>query len=681
MLKFLRKYSKWLLIIFGVLLMIAFTAPQAIQQLGNRLANRQVANINGSAVHMQEMQLAERQYALLRERLPTQVLPVIDRDNAGLHWMMLRREAKQAGLVGVAGDGALWIEDFAPQIARQQVEIQLAQQLGPQLAAQFASQQWNSMAPDERQAMIDRIAGFLAQPPSGATEREYHEALSVARGVHRLTGGYFESAPLSDTRAVRDSASLQRLAMVEAFWVGGRDVAGIAGEPTEEQLREHYERFASTPLGGGEFGIGYTLPERLKIEYLKLDREAILANISPDPLEVRKRYQATAREDEAAGREPESFEDARERIESRVREEIADDVVRTAQQAFVGAMGEATRTLQSEGPYKRLPEGFDQSRPTFESVAQSMVESVALSRFSKARGGSVELPMPEVVRPEGWLWPSAMQELEGFGRAQISIGSTRAPVAQVVFAVRELRPEMGSSLAIQRGLPVTDVPAMDQTGSVYFYTVLDVRDESRPDDMDEIRERLVEDWQALRAFEMLREQADTIGQIAASDGLTAAAVRLMEAVGASTEAPTPQTVRVSPNAVVDTGTFQPRAIAAINAEPFRDAVMDVFERLDPLVEIEQTPRDQRTIVTPIASTLTMAVGTVDGITPLTAEVYRRMADSLDYQLRLNELREALPTGNPFSFEAMSRRLNLEVIGKDGEVADQGDGESGASSAG
>jgi hypothetical protein len=676
MLKFLRKYSKALLIFFGVLLMIAFTAPQAIQQLGNRLANRKVANINGSAVHMQEVQLAERQYALLRERLPSQVLPVVDRDRVGLHWMMLRREAEAAGLVGVAGDGALWVEDFAPQIARQQVEIQLAQQLGPQLAAQFAGQQWNSMAPAERQAMIDRIAGFLSQPPSGATEREYHEALSVARGVHRLTNGYFESAPLSDTRAVRESADLQRLAMVEAFWVSGRDVAGIAGDPTDEQLREHYERFASTPLGGGEFGIGYTLPERLKIEYLKLDRDAILANITPDPLEVRKRYQVAAREDDAAGREPEAFEDARERIERRVRNEVADDVIKTAQQAFVGAMGEATRTLQSEGPYKRLPDDFDQARPSFEAIAQSMVEAVALSRFPEARGGTVELPMPEIVRPERWLWPSAMQELEGFGQAQISVGSTRAPIAQVLYAVRELRPEMGASLAIQKGLPVSDIPATDAAGSMYFYTVLDVRDESRPDDMSEIRPQLVEDWQALRAFEMLGEQAEQTEQIAAADGLTAAAVRLMDALGASAEAPTPQTVRVSPSAVVETGTFQPQPVPAINAEAFRDAVMGVFESLDPLVDITQTPREQRTVAVPIPNTLTLAVGTVDTITPLTAEIYRRMADNLDYQLRLMELREALPAGNPFSFDAMSQRLNLELIGSDDEPADQDAGEPG-----
>lgn len=666
MLKFLRRYSKWMMIVFGALLLVAFTAPQAIQQLGNRVSNRPVASIGGASFRVNDVQLAEREFSLLAQRLPRQVLPAVERDRVGLHWLMLEHEARAAGLVGIAGDGALWVEDFAPQMAYQQFLSELSQEFG-QFASMIIDQQWAGMDPQQRQQRVDQWTELLRRPPGNMGEREYHQALSVARGVHRLTGGYFESAPMSDTRAVRDSASLQRQATLEAFWVSGGDFADDAdfvGEPTDEQLREHFERFASTPLGGGEYGIGYTLPERLKIEYLKLDRPAILENITPDPLEVRKRYQASVREREAAGREPQAFEDAKPDIEDRVRREIADDVIKAAQQAFVGAMGEATRTLQAEGPYKRLPADFAATRPAFERVAQTMVETVGLTRFPEARDGSVVLPMPQVVRPDEWLWPSAMMQLDGFGTAQINIGSTRAPVAQVLFAVRELRPQMGMRLAIQQGLPVTDIPATGRDGSVYFYTVLDVRDESRPDDIAEIREQLVEDWKALRAFERLRDLAEQAAREASTNGLTAAAVGLYDSLGTTAEAPVPQTIRASPSAVVQARSSQP--IPAINAEPFRDAVMAVFDGLDPLVEVEQAPLESRTISVPIPGTLTLAVGTVNAITPLTAEMYRNLADRLDYELRLRELQEFLSTGNPFSFEAMGRRLNLKIVGEDGD---------------
>ncbi|MEQ8845916.1 MAG: hypothetical protein RIB58_13790 [Phycisphaerales bacterium] len=677
MLKFLRKYSKWLLIVFGVLLMIAFTAPQVVQQLGRGLVNRKVAILDGREIRLDELQMAERQQSVLRQRLPRQVMPQLDPNAEGLHWLMLREEARRAGLIGVAGDGAMWIEDFAPQIAVQQLENEIAQQfgaqLGPQFIRQFASQRWSMMEPQERQDRIDRIAGFLQTPPSNVSQQEYHEALSVARGIHRLTADYFESAPLSDVRAKVDAARSQRSARMEAIWIRGEDVAEIAGEPTEEQLREHYERFASTPLNGGEFGIGYTLPERLKIEYLKIDRPAIEASITPDPLEVRKRYQAQAREREAGGLDVQPFADARGSIERVLRREIADDVVKAAQQAFVGAMGEATRTLASEGPYKRLPEGFAQSRPSFEAVAQQMVETVSLTRFPEAQGGSVELPLPEVVRPDDWKWPSQLQAMPDFGAAQISIGSTQAPVAQVLFAVRELRPEMGARLAIQKDLPLVDVPATDASGNVYFYTVLDVRPESPPDNMDEIRDRLVSDWKSLQAFERMRGLVEDATQTAAQDGLTSASVGIIGDLDATIEPPVPQTIFVNPSSVVPGQSVQPQSVAAVNAAPFRDAVMDVFDALDPLADVEQQDRSTRTVGVAIPQTMTIAVGTVDSVTPLTIETYRRQAEQLDMMLRLGELREALPAGNPFSFSQMQRRLGLEIIGEDGQTQPIEDG--------
>lgn len=669
MLKFLRKYSKWLLIIFGVLLMVAFTAPQAIQQLGRAMTNRVVATLDGREIRLEELAQAERQYAILRQRLPRQVLPSLSERNEGLHWLMLVEEARRAGLIGVAGDGAMWVEDFAPQIALQQVEQQLAQQLGPQLASQFARQQWAMMDPKDRQAMIDSIAAFLRTPPPNVDEREYHQALSVARGINRLINGYFESAPMSDARARLQAARLRRTAWVEAIWASGHDLAEIAGEPTEQQLIEHYERFADTPMGQGPYGIGYTLPERLRIEYLKIDRPAIERAIEPDPLEVRKRYQAQLREAQAQGREPPSFEQARSGIEQALRREIAEEVVRAAQQAFVGVMGEATRALESDGAYKKLPEDFDQQRPSFESVAEQMVQAVSLTAFPKARGGKVQLPLPEVVRPDRWLWPQALAELEGFGQAQVAIGSASAPIAQVLFAVRELRPQMGARLAIQKGLPLVDVPAMDADGSVYYATVLDVRPRSKPDSIEQIRPQLVRDWQALTAYERMAGLADEMAALAAEQGLTAAAVELWSRLGASGEPPTPQTVRVTPDAVTLAAGLGPRIVGPLDAPAFREAVMQVFDRLDPLTPIDQTPRADRTLGVPIDATLTLAVGTIDRILPLTIEAYRQQADDLDLVLRVDELRDALAQGNPFGFDAMRQRLGLRIVGQDGSAAD------------
>lgn len=664
MLKFLRKYSKWLLIIFGVLLMVAFTAPQAIQQLGNRIANPAIARIDGKPVHIIDVQRAERQVSMLRERVPQQFLPPLDPDARGIHWLLLEREARAAGLVGVAGDGALWIEDYAPMLARQQLYFELAQQWGEQFAGMLVDQQWNQLPPNERQSRIENIAGFLQRPPAGASEREYHEALSVARGISRLLNAYFAAAPLSDRRARREAALEQRLAEVEALWVPARLVSDIAGEPTDEDLQEHYERFASTPLNGGEFGIGYTLPERLKLEYLTIDRAAIVAAVEPDPLEVRKRYQAQARQAEAAGQEPGPFAEAREEIERALRQEIADDVVRAAQQAFVGAMGEATRALEDQGPYKLLPTDFDQTRPSLEQIAQRMVETVGLTRFPEARDGRASLPTPTVTRPDRWLRVEDIQQLEGFGRAQINIGSNTAPVSQVLFAVRELRPEMGTRLAIQRGLPVVDIPATGPGGNVYYYTILDAREASPPDTMEEIRDQLVEDWKALRAFERMQGLVDLAGRQAADQGFTATALLLFNALGTAADAPSSREVRVTPNVVVELDRNQP--VEPINNAAFRDAAMGVFDRLDPFADVRSLPAANRTFSVAIPQTLTLAVGTVNAVSPLTSEAFRAQSRSFDMNIRGREIQRFAPEGSPFGLDALRQRLNVTMLDADSE---------------
>ena len=49
MLKFLRKYNKWIMVFGGSLLMIAFLAPQAIQNLP-KLRDKTVATYDGKPV-------------------------------------------------------------------------------------------------------------------------------------------------------------------------------------------------------------------------------------------------------------------------------------------------------------------------------------------------------------------------------------------------------------------------------------------------------------------------------------------------------------------------------------------------------------------------------------------------------------------------------------------------------
>lgn len=656
MLKFLRKHSKWLLIIFGCFLMVAFTAPQLVTQLGRSAANRTVARVGDASIRLDDLQEASFQLATLGQRVPF-VLPQLDERNQALHWLLLTREAQAAGLVGVSADGELWLEDLAQAMAVQQLTLELANQVGERFARQYAQFQWQQLTPEERQERVEDAAGFLRTVPRGQPPQEYYRALSVARGVRRLMLGYQLGAPLSDVRARAQAARIRRQASVETFWIKADDFANAMPQPSEEQLLDHYARFASTPAGEGEFAIGYTLPERVRLEYLALDRAAIEAAITPDPLEVRKRHQLEVRAAEEAGQEPEPFEQARERIADAMRQEIADEVMLSARRAFVAAVADATRALPDQGPYKELPEDFAQTRPSLDELARGVTRTVGLASFPDAAGGKVDLPTPRVVRLDGWQTTEDIASHPELGNAQIRIGSAGLPLSQAVFAVRELRPELGARLAIQAQLPVTDTPAVGRAGNVYFFTVLDARPRSQPDTPMEIRDQLEANWRRLRAYELLEAQADRAADLAARSGLTAAAAAVVAELPGELGVPEVVQVSVTPASV---GGGDP----ALNHEPFRQSAMDAMDALDPLIDVEDQPLADRTFASLIPPSTTLAVGTVRRISPLTEEAYRQSADALDSRIRGDEIAQAVQSGGPFSFEAIVRRLNVELIGED-----------------
>lgn len=87
---------------------------------------------------------------------------------------------------------------------------------------------------------------------------------------------------------------------------------------------------------------------------------------------------------------------------------------------------------------------------------------------------------------------------------------------------------------------------------------------------------------------------------------------------------------------------------ALDTPAFRDAAMAVFQRLDPLADIPALPREDRTFSVAIPSTRTLAVGTVNAITPLTAEAFRSRARAFDINIRGREIQNNLTEGNPFA---------------------------------
>ena len=121
MFKFLRKYSSWILVIGGSLLMITFLAPQAITGLAQYSASTGStwANVgpNGDKVSVGEFDLLQRQTRLINE-LQGNPLNQLGVGSSPAHWYLMLREAREAGLIPGPSSGRAIAEGIAHPGAR-----------------------------------------------------------------------------------------------------------------------------------------------------------------------------------------------------------------------------------------------------------------------------------------------------------------------------------------------------------------------------------------------------------------------------------------------------------------------------------------------------------------------------------------------------------------------------------
>ena len=360
MLKFLRKYNKFILVVFGSLLMVAFLMPQAIQRFGINPKGPVVARMQGRKIRQADLDFASRELAALRSIAPHYVAPggvfgLRDDATDDAHWFLLTNAAQDAGFIGEVGDGEEWIplllQLLAPQVAFEQFRQQYRDS-----AAQF----WSHPAfAQERQARVQGALNqlladldILASSAARAgqlTLPELHTALAKARGVVRMLNTYSSIARVSPTRAQITSKQLGDQVIANVLFLPASLLEDDAPAATDVQLEEHFQRFRETRPADGEFGMGYFLPRRVKIEYLKIDHDAIGTAVTLDPIAVRQRWQ---RNQDRFG---EDFQIAKVGVERQVRHEIADEITAKAERAVKAVTFRTINELEKDGKFRILP--------------------------------------------------------------------------------------------------------------------------------------------------------------------------------------------------------------------------------------------------------------------------------------------------------------------------------------
>ena len=574
MLKWLRKYNSYILVVGGVLLMVAFLLPETVRQLGQHPIGAAPMRIDGRKVSFDAHDFARREFYAVKQLVGDGMTARLGAGENFEHWILLTREAERYGFVGGKHDGA----DFLPLIARDAVRAQYEQLMQFMNPAEFAQR----IETESKQLADGLVNNGIPQLMSSTrlSEDEIYRALGKLHAVARMRSSYFNSAAgrFSGPRLVEGAKSLMDAAKIDAVFVPPeREFANIA-QPTPDEVQAHFAKYKTNKPGEGEYGIGYLLPDRVKISYLTIDQRGIEGAIVPDAVDVRKRFLKQF----PSGTPPngETAAIATQKIEQDVRTEELAKVMRAVDQTVKSEFERSTRKLEADGDYKKLPANWATIRPDFNLMRDSIVERV------KAMTGTT-IPVPTVtVKDAQWLTKSDLAALSGIGGATLARGTQSETLADVIFKVRELAGR--SDYALQAGVPSMEF-ASDLTNARFYFMVLDVRKESAPDSAAEIEPMLMLDARRVAAFERMKSQEGAFRLLAET---TAEGLQAVSKAGATSPA---DELPIKTGLTIQGERMTPPD-ANLDREEFRKAVLAAATELDPVTDVANQELSKRIVV-------------------------------------------------------------------------------------
>ena len=460
MLRFLRKYNKYILAVFGTILLVTFLVGTAITSLlaGAGQANAEWATLGpdgDESLTALDLEQARRELRLLSAI--GQAVPLYGNLDRPEHWFLLVREAQSAGLVGGA-------------------------------AASPLAQSGNALA------QITQL--------SGENPRFILETLAKLAGVSSVIDLYMGGSPYSQAIPISrySDRRFKHIAQDRFHQVTAQLVVIEASAPdeprafTEAQLTEQMDKYAEDLPGAGEMGFGYRLPDRAKIEWLVVSADSVRAVIVDsdelNPVALRKHWRLNA----ARLGQPQPNADVPDAVRNDLLETLTEQKLKEISRVAHNRLLSEQRTHQQDGgPGMR-----------FTDLALSLQETFGVSLPDyHAAGGS-------------WLWLKELEKLEGIGKATTAKFG-RFPTSLPVLVMSASEFGRDDTMPIQQGAvgPPLDGP----DGSIYFFRITDTDPSRPPRSVDEVRDALVADLGRLEVYQELVESAAVIERQARQEGL------------------------------------------------------------------------------------------------------------------------------------------------------------------
>lgn len=645
MLKVLRKHNKWFMVVFGTLLMLTFLIDRGASGAAD-VGKRVIAETRDGKIRARDLQHAEWELGLLN-----QIAPILVRFEyqveGGMHWLLLTRQAERMGLVGDEQDGDSWIPELMQsELYNREMYKYVQQGIPASFARQFIERQAQQIMTEAQQATEGlRSSKAKLAGEYHLTEVDFGKTLAKLRGVSRLSRLYAGAAVPSDRRAIMQFRREGDAILVSGVTIPAAAIADTMPEPDAALIQAHYDTYRTSKPGTGDLGFGYVQEPRLKLEWIRLSRADISAQIKLDPIDVHKHWQLNR------GRYPGEFDAEEAAVEKELRDGKIEAVMNTAGRLMKDRVRASLTRLPVDGPYRKLPATWAQDGPKLDALAQEMVDAVK-------SGVNVTLAKPAVERPIGdWVDLSKAGSLTGIGETYFRAGQSGMRFADLVGMCKEIAPQ--TTLDLQAGVPFTTVVMENAAGDHFYFTVNEVRPEGPPESLDIVRTQVVADLKKLAAYDKLKADLETHRMLAANSDLKTLASTFKKP-GGTPEAPQPLDV-FEGERVTRAAVQRPE----LNTEELRAAVLDAMAKLGEIVVISPENQAARTVAVALPKSFSTAVLQITGQDPLVVEDLRTVNPFVADSMATAELRDVFQTkglASALSYQVMSEAAGLKEEG-------------------
>ncbi len=631
MFKFLRKYSVWILGFGGTLLLIAFLAPNVIQQLAQEAGyagTTQATVGDGEVVGYEEWQkiLGESQ---IIDRLGSSI-PGVGKLDSPSHWYLLTREADLAGLT-----------------------------------------------PPIQSIAIDDTTLFNIAGNAGARPRQVLEALAHMQGVQRLARMYQFAGRFSDVRL--QNAANDLLSTVEIETVVIHATPEDNGSFSDEAMEEQFEAWADSPNGEGEHGFGYKLPDRFKIEWLKIPTDAITEA-------SRKSVEFSSREQRKFWRRNESNPnfpsiDSTETIPTEVADAYLEQLTAIKRSAISRSTSEQLRNprrgLNELNGYVLLPEDWDQSKLNLEQLATSIQNEF-------------DITLPEYGANATWVSTADAGTIPIIGSMQVvNQGGIPVNLQSLVSSAKEFGSE--GVYRIQQGVSSSMYETAD--GDLVVFRLTDTDPTRRPHSVNEVKDAVSYDLGRIARWEALQAETDLIEQLAREDGLLAASIKYNTAVN---QARSVSMVDTGVPAILDPTTARPlMAQTVLQRLAIGQQISDMVSTIPSLEQVDSEtirtitnrstglpmdtpvaslPIEKQIFIVPSNENMALVLVRITNTTPASKELATDFTTGtsaiLQTMLAYDELGGITGISDVFSFERLAQRHNFERGPQGGDDQDE-----------